>query len=401
MLRIGPTQRVGGLTRRRGWVAAVAQSQVWSQGRGFERLLARETNISDLIQFCTERDPGVWEEFVGFTPDIVGREERPYGKRPAGPGIADIVLRRDENLAVVEVKLGHTMDDDQQLAYEEGSDAAILVLAALENDRSRVTEQMSPRWRFVSLSTLFSIWASSPDNTVRAIAREIVTVLKGWEDLLKGVFRPSGDPGAVPLSAINHKFLARLVTRRIRDDLKERRPDWVTHDGVTSGGGLALVQAQAPINGDTNRCLQAEMRWWETKIGGELRFGVDFDLPDSAAARREAYDLARSMESIIDTAVLLKTLATNHPAIVAVLDRKGTGRPLAKGDWELVVDKGFQNLSNPDGVAGNRRSIKPDFYGDGTQRYQAICGIDFARASARDVVEAIDVTLHYLERHVP
>ena len=75
----------------------MAQSQVWSQGRGFERLLARETNISDLIQFCTERDPGVWEEFVGFTPDIVGREERPYGKRPAGPGIADIVLRRDEN----------------------------------------------------------------------------------------------------------------------------------------------------------------------------------------------------------------------------------------------------------------------------------------------------------------
>ncbi len=43
----------------------------------------------------------------------------------------------------------------------------------------------------------------------------------------------------------------------------------------------------------------AEVRWWETRPGAELRFGVDFEPrpgeEEDEAVRRAAFNLARSM----------------------------------------------------------------------------------------------------------
>lgn len=51
-----------------------SQMNHWGRGRGLSRLLARETNISDLIQFLSDRDPSPWAEVVGFVPDEIKRE---------------------------------------------------------------------------------------------------------------------------------------------------------------------------------------------------------------------------------------------------------------------------------------------------------------------------------------
>lgn len=84
----------------------------WVRGRGLERLLARETNISDLIQLLTDRDPSPWADLVGFVPDDIAREALKSDNN------ADLRLTADARSAVVEVKLGHLMSAEQQAAYE-------------------------------------------------------------------------------------------------------------------------------------------------------------------------------------------------------------------------------------------------------------------------------------------
>ena len=61
---------------------------------------------------------------------------------------------------------------------------------------------------------------------------------------------------------------------------------------------MPLVQAWTPVRGEgPDRSFIAEIRWWETKPGGELRFGVDFDPRPGQAedeeVRRAAYELAQ------------------------------------------------------------------------------------------------------------
>jgi len=70
------------------------------------RLLAQETNVSDLIQFLSDRDPSPWAELVGFVPDNVAREAQ-------NANHADLLLTANSQAAVVEVKLGHLMSTKQ------------------------------------------------------------------------------------------------------------------------------------------------------------------------------------------------------------------------------------------------------------------------------------------------
>ena len=158
-------------------------------------------------------------------------------------------------------------------------------------------------------------------------------------------------------------------------------------------------------NEGEDRTFIAEVRWWETKPGGELRLGVDFDprpgQEEDEEVRRAAYDLAHSMDASIDAAALKEHLAKERPDLADLLRRAKRSRPRAKGDWEQVIVGGFSGSPLEGGRRNNRQRTTPGFYGDGTMRFQAISDVDFSRASARDLTELIDLTLSYLSSRQP
>ena len=368
----------------------------WVRGRGLERLLAQETNVSDLIQFLSDRDPSPWAELVGFVPAAVTREA-------LADNHADLLLTSDSKTAVVEVKLGHLMTVEQQEKYEALASRPDLYMAALTADKVRLASD-SDRWTFLSLADLMSCWEKAGDELARLLASEVAGVLRGWDRTISGVFDIRSAESWTSLSALNQKFLARVVTRRVEQDL--RRRGRLVSAGVTSGGGLPLIQGWTPVRGEGgDRTFIAEIRWWETKPGGELRFGVDFyprpERTEDEEVRRAAYKLASSMETVIDYATLKGQIAEERPDLAELLRRDKPSRPKAKGDWERVIVHGFEGSPLPDGRTNNRRRTSPAFYGDGTLRFQAIAEVDFERASALDLTDLIDFTLTYLSSRQP
>jgi hypothetical protein len=360
------------------------------------RLLAQETNVSDLLQFLSDRDPAPWAELVGFVPEDVVREARNANQ-------ADLLLTSGSRTAVVEVKLGHLMSEEQQKRYEELPSLPDLFLAALRSDEVRL-EADSDRWCFLSLSELIGCWGQVDDELARLLACEAAEVLRTWDQVVSGVFDLRSTQTWMPLSKLNQKFLARVVTRRIAQDLRHRGR--LSSAGVTNGGGLPLVQAWTPLRGEgSDRTFHAEIRWGATKPGGELRFGIDFDpRPDQdedEEVRKAAYDLARSMDPDIDYPSLRDHLAKVRLDLAELLHRDKPSRPKAKGDWERVIIHGFNGTPLPDGTKNNRQRTSPDFFGDGTLRFQAIAEIDFTEASATDLIDLIDSTLTYLTSRQP
>lgn len=365
----------------------------WVRSRGLGRLLAQETNISDLLQFLSDRDSQPWADLVGFVPKSVEREARRSNN-------ADLLLTaEDGRLVAVEVKLGHVLSTQQQTNYEKLPVETELYLAALSMDKQRLEAASTERWRFVDLVQIFEAWTISGDDVSRVLAHQAFLVLQEWDAQISAVFEPPEHIEGLPLSVITQKFLARVVTRRIAIDTCNR--GWHTYAGVTSGGGLPLVQAWAPIRNETDdRCFMAEVRWWETKPGGELRFGVDFGPrpgeTENEEVRRSAYELAHSMEHQIDYVGLKSHLEAVNPRLAELLDRKNKSRPVAKGDWDEVIRHGFAGAHLADGKKNNRLRTRPAFYGDGTLRFQAIADIDFGSAGAKDITDLMDATLTYL-----
>jgi hypothetical protein len=370
----------------------------WVRSRGFGRLLAKETNISDLLQFLGDLDSSPWADFVGFIPAVVKREEFASNN-------ADLLLvAEDGRRVVVEVKLGHDLGAKQQASYEKLPDETGLYLAALTVDTPRLAEGLASRWRFLSLAELFTAWTGIADEVARTVAAQAARILGEWDAGIAAVLKPQQEDGAKPLASLNQKFLARGLTRRIEFDLRDR--GLLASAGVTSGGGLPLVQAWTPIRNEGNdRCFMAEVRWWDGKPGGELRFGVDFwprpGQPENEDVRRAAFDLACSMDSYIGFSAIKTHLENANPRLAGLLDRKTMARPTGKGDWEKVVLHGFAGAPLPDGKKNTRRSTQPSFYGDGALRFQAIVDIDFANAGGQDVTELLDATLAYLAAKQP
>lgn len=375
-----------------------SQMNHWGRGRGLSRLLARETNISDLIQFLSDRDPSPWAEVVGFVPDEIKRE----GSKTEN--YADLVLKSGSDSAAVEVKLGHSMSKEQQAAYESRPGRSPY-LAALSFDEGRLTETDKELWQFLSLSNLVGKWEQSNDELARLLAREAATVLRDWDDMISGVFEPPTSSQALPLAILGEKFLARVVTRRIAVD-RSTAGKWAWA-GVTSGGGLPIVQAWTPIHGETiDRAFIAEIRWSSNRLRGELRFGVDFDprpqQSEDEEVRRAAYDLAHSMDAIINYNCLKDHLAEVQPDLIDLLvPKRGSGRPEAKGDWESVIKHGFKGSPLGNGKKNNRRQTTPGFYGDGALRFEAAVDVDFEHASALDLIGLLDTTLEYLSSNQP
>jgi hypothetical protein len=376
----------------------MTESSPWVRGRGIGRLLAQETNISDLLQFLGDRDATPWEGLVGFLPEKVEREILQSNN-------ADLLLTaKDGTRIAIEVKLGHVLSDDQQKRYEDLPAGTTLVLAALSMDEQRLSLDPTTRWKFLGLVQLFDAWTEVEDEAARTLASQVVQVLRTWDEQIAGVFRSPGQEGGLSLDVLNRKFLARVVSRRIAMDLRKRRPD--SHAGVTSGGGLPLVQSWQPVREEnTNGYFMAEVRWWGTKPGGELRFGVEFAVrpgeTESEELRRAAYELSSSMDDHISFPALKEHLEDANPRLAGLLKRKRTSRPTPKGDWDQVIRYGFAGAILPDGRKNNRQRTRPAFYGDGALRFQAIADIDFGHASGRDLEDLLDTTLTFLTDRQP
>jgi len=370
-----------------------------TQLRGLQRVLARETNISDLLQYLSDEDPRPWLDLVGFVPTTTSREFKlaRVGNRRDVKGTADIVLKDPEGgELLIELKLAHAFSQDQRERYEESTNGR-LVLAGLAADATLV--RTAKRWEYLKLATILQAWRSSISRDAASLAVTATAVIESWDKVISAVFEPSGSSRRRALYSVRHKFIARVVTRQIADRLTQR--DWGSAATVTSGGGLAIVQAWVRIEGDRRRCLIAEVRWWEELRGGELRLGVDYWLPETKESRAEAWELANGMDASIRIDALRAHLAVVAPELAKLLTGLNSGRKDATCDWEEVVERGFESTSNPEGVAGNRRNNNPGFVGDGTQRFEAVSSVDFTNASAADLVDLIEASLIYLRDRLP
>ncbi|MBO0595558.1 hypothetical protein I2485_06165 [Nesterenkonia sp. E16_7] len=145
---------------------------------------------------------------------------------------------------MIEAKLGHLMSPQQQDKYEALDPDLDLYLAALSADEVRLSE-VSERWKFQSLSSLFSGWESSQDELARSLAREAATLLKEWDRIISGVLEAGAAEGGLQLDELKQKFLARVVTRRLVKELHSR--GYMAVADVSSGGGLPIIKAWAPI----------------------------------------------------------------------------------------------------------------------------------------------------------
>lgn len=379
----------------------------WITNRGIERLLSRENNITDLLQYLTDLDPKPWNTLVGFVPVSTSREFRLRRSKSSNnkkAGDSDLYLvNSDGKDLILEVKLGHVFSDDQQERYENWNpENANLALAALQMDEDRVLND--DRWSFLSLARIFGQWQGSESADASVLAQTIFQVIKDWDRKLNSVFLPNDDPDSLALSNIDRKFLARVVSRRICNELSHRGYDF--RATTTSGsGGLAVSEAYRWVGEEKGRYFIAEVRWWGKHPGGELRFGVDFWLEESISARKAASDLAHNMSNSIDVQALKHFLSRERSQLADLLTRTDSGRPGAKSKvidgeehtWEDVVKRGYRSSSS-DGVAATRRNVSPAFYGDGTQRFEALSPIDFSQATAQDVIEIMDQTLIFLDR---
>lgn len=368
-----------------------------SQLRGLQRVLAREVHVSDLLQHLTDLDPAPWEVFLGWVPRTADRERKLATLRSERrvKGTVDLLLSDGDEEVAIEVKVGHRFSPDQRERYESSSTGR-LVLAGLAADESLV--RAAPRWEFLKLDEVFEAWASSSHQEAAVLGRAAAAVLREWDSSIAAVFGAGEE--SRPLDSIKQKFLAIVVARRIADELAQRVR--YVHAGVTSGGGLAIVQAWEPVNDDPDRCVIAELRWHGNLRAEELRLGVDYSLAESRTARTEAWVLAKAIDESIRIDALRQYLAQAHPRLDKLLLRSDAGRGPANDDvWQHVIERGFKGKDNPYGVEGGRLQNNPGFVGDGTQRFEAVSKIDYSAATASDLTELIDVSLHYLKSRLP
>lgn len=367
-----------------------------------QRVLAREVHVSDIIQHLSDLDPEPWATLVGWVPTYVGRE-RPLARLRTDSGTAgdiDLVLISESGEELlIEVKVGHIFSDDQQNRYEMSCDGR-LMLAGLASDEFLI--ESAPRWEYLRLVDCFAAWCDSPNEEASILARSVYRVIAEWDGVLAGMFEK--DNTRMTLDSVGEKFLAIVIGRQMANMLKQR--GWDSYAGTSSGSsGTALVQAWAPIQGDDERNLIAEIRWNDNTRTGVLRIGVDYSaLEDSIESRTEVWSLAKAMDDDIRIDALVGHLRVDHPHLAPLVTRSGPGRQApAKDDvWLPVIKHGlYQRVSNPGGLPGGRKSNNPGFAGDHTRRFQAVSPIDFSKASALDLLELLEASLQYLQNRLP
>lgn len=349
---------------------------------GLRRLMASETNISDLLQYLTYRDPAAWSRVVANV--VTAERESRIGSRQR----ADLILVDVEGNAVaaVEVKLGHSFGEAQSSTYAETFESEVpLLLAGLDVDGAAAGMD-EERWTFMRLADLFALWTNSKDVEAAAVASAASRVLEHWTAILASALGPRAE--GIALSTIEEPFLARILTRALRTQWRERGADRVWAD-VTSGGGNALLQAFTSIPGEEQgREFIAEVRWNLAKQTMDLRFGLDF--PSGSQHERAAiWEVATRMDDVIRADRFIEHLEQDQSELAELVTSRGSGRPRAKGDWSEIVERGFNR--------GDAKLFNPGFYRDKDTRLEATARVDLEHAVAEDLADLLRSALSYLK----
>lgn len=351
---------------------------------GLERLLAHETNLSDLLAYLTEREPKRWEGIAASAPAEVLRE--------GGAGTrkrADLVLRgpKSEIVGAVEIKLGHHLSTEQRKWYETVFAPEVpLILASLDDTESAL-EGASDKWVRISLADLVGRWRSSTDAEVATIAAAMHGVLTSWSGTIAAVSEER-EVGAAPLDTIGDPFLARVLTRNLQPALLAGGAETV-YAGTTSGGGNAILQAWVPLpSAAEGEHVIAEVRWAPRRRVMDLRFGLDFG-ESSRSSRAAVWARAQQMDDVIRAERFIEHVENlDSKRATLISSKKPSGRPTAKGDWSEIVERGFRR--------GDATFFNPGFHRDGDTRFEATARIDTSKASGPDVVALLCHALRYL-----
>lgn len=351
---------------------------------GLSRLLTTETNVSDLLAFLTERDRSIWTELLGTAPAKAVREGR---ARTANRADVQLLGEDGSILASIEVKLGHHLDEDQQSWYEDSFEEKVkLFLVALDAE-SVADSDLGDRWTCLDLAELVGRWRESGDVEAATISAAMHKVLYEWSGSVAAVTRGCGDSEAVPLEKITQPFLGRVITRVLREPVRDAGAAKALAS-VTSGGGNAILMSWLPVEGDDlSRSYIAEVRWKPASGEMSLRFGLDYT-DDGETARNALWTRAGSLDDVIRADRFVDHLAGIEPELADLLKVKGSGRPNPKGDWEHVIRHGWS------GAAVKGRN--PGFWRDKAHRLEASASVDLSRASGTDVVALLWSALRYL-----
>lgn len=326
---------------------------------GLERLLASETNLSDLLAYFTQRDPKRWSGLVRDFPVDVVREGG------AGtPKRADVVLNGSDKgtVGAVEVKLGHSLSKQQMAWYEDTLGPEVpLILTSLDSTDTAI-DGVGERWVHISLADLVARWTSSADTEVATIATATHRVLDSWSHAIDAVAGRAGEGNADPLDNIRDPFLARILTRTLKPALLAEGAR-AAYPGTTSGGGNAILQGWAALPGaPEGEVVIAEVRWSPGRDVMDLRFGLDFG-PSGQEARAAVWERAQQMDDAIRADRFIEHLSSTAPNLVGLLStKKPSGRPAAKGEWTKIIENGFQK--------GDAKEFNPDFSVTGTPAWK-------------------------------
>lgn len=352
---------------------------------GLGRILASETNVSDLLAYFTEEDPTPWSDLLRALPAQAIREGRARTVKRA-----DLILTDESGspIGAVEVKLGHHLNKEQSEWYTETFEEGVpLLLTSLDSESLR-DELPDSRWITIPLPDLVGRWTSSSSPEVAVLAEAATKVLQSWAALITAVSVGAEGRAAEPLASITDPFLGRVLTRALKPAVREAGAE-NAYTGVTSGGGNAMLQSWRKFEGRENgQNAIAEVRWQPSKQIMDFRFGVDVDT-GGRAEREAAWELATALDQEIrvnNFAAHLREVDPNCADLL--LSSRGAGRPSAKGNWEEIVAKGFER--------GDASRFNPGFRRDGDTRFQASVRIDTERATGPDIVVLLGHALNYL-----
>ncbi|PQZ92175.1 hypothetical protein CQ018_11670 [Arthrobacter sp. MYb227] len=349
---------------------------------GIERLLNRETNVSDLLQYLTILDASPWVELVGFEPFEAHREFSLLSKNHKGSG--DLLLTGpDSELVAIELKLGHQISVEQQAKYEGWADSrnASLFLVSLDPDN----ERPSNLWEIVRLDDLFGRWKSSEVLLARKLAADIFEVFNKRQKLVAGVFLGPGEPGSRQFSEVRTADEMRIITRTIRENFKKQ--DIQAHADVTLGGGNAIIQTWLPIAETEDLFFIAEARFSANRA--VLRFGLDGPWDGI-----HVWKAANSIDAGLRCDALKEYVeAKGQLELFAGVNLHKSGRPAAKGDWEAALNSWDGTSRFEDHFGG----LNPGFNRDKAFRLQASASFDREQTNASSLIGVLEFTLEYLQ----
>lgn len=356
------------------------------RSRGLARILNRETAVSDMLQFLTELDPKPWAKTpIDFVPASIEREIRISANGVQGS--ADLVLTSvSGQMVAIEVKLNHTLSDEQVCLYDSWSiQAGAKIFLASLDPHSQLPKH---GWIPMYLDEIFDHWRESDVVLARELSIGIREILQHRRNVIDSLFVDvASSEESKCFADIGNVDVMKMVTRRLSQELSAYFDS--VSASVTLGGGNSIIQTWNLVS-NTNLFFIVEARFARNRA--VLRFGLEGGV--DANGGLEVWRAARSIETEL-RADLLAEYAKNSGMTVFedAFIAKGSGRPKPKGSWEDALSKWQMGGS----FSEHFRGLNPGFWRDRAFRLQALGEIDLTNANGLTLSNLIRGTHEYLQ----